>query len=349
MIKSNSVSRRSVLQGAAALSVAAVAGRGARAEGKRALRVTTWEGYADEQWVKRFEEKTNSTVALSYIGSGDELAAKLMASKGADFDIVTPDISSFARYIDQKLLQPINPEKLPNLSNLLPPFQNLPMLQSAGARYGVPFAWGSLPLVYRVEAFPTPPDSWEVFWDVTQQGKIVIQDDANNNVNWAAIALGFKDPYHLTDDQFAAVKQKLIALKRNALTFYTGLDDGASIFIQEGAHLLFPMGQAQSALIRSKGVDIKEVIPKEGAAGWIDCWGIAAGVQDIDLAYAWIDEMLELDVGKYQSDKYGVASVVNNASNESIGMTYADKLMWMQAPENYGKRVEIWNEVKASN
>ncbi len=342
----NKVGRRSVLQGTMAMVAVAAVPRKARAA--RSLRVMTWEGYADERWVKTFEEKTGSTVTLSYIGSVDELSAKMAASNGSDFDIVTPDISSFPRFIGQKLLQPIDLTKIPSISNVLGPFKNLDQLQSDGATYGVPFTWGSLPLLYRTDAFATAPDSWEVFWDPEQKGRVLIQDDANNNVTWAAIALGFENPYKLNDEQFEAVKQKLIALKNNALTFYTGLDDGASIFVQDGVNLLFPMGQAQGALIKSRGVDVKEIVPKQGAAGWIDCWGISAGAQDVGLAHEWIDAMLDREIGKYQSEKYSVASVVNEEANSAIGMTYADKLIWMQAPEDYARRVQVWNEVKAS-
>ena len=29
-------------------------------------------------------------------------------------------------------------------------------------------------------------------------------------------------------------------------------------------------------------------------------------------------------------------------------MTYGERLSWLQTPENFDKRVQIWNEVKAS-
>ncbi len=309
--------------------------------------VMTWEGYSDEAWVARFEEMTGATVTLSYIGSIDELTAKLAAG-GGGYDIVTPDVSSFARFIDQGLLQPIDRSAIPNLANLLPAFQELEALRRDGHLYGVPFTWGSLPMLYRNSTYPEPPTSWDVFWDPANRGRVLIQDDANNNVTWAAIALGFKDPYHLTDEQFDAVREKLIALKNNALTFYTGLDDGASIFINDSVDLLFPMGQAHGALIRSRGIEVTETVPVEGAAGWIDCWGIPAGAINPELAHNWINAMLEADVGLYQSETYGVASAMNQAGNDAIGMDYADRLIWMQAPEDYSRRVDLWNEVKAS-
>ena len=48
----------------------------------------------------------------------------------------------------------------------------------------------------------------------------------------AALVLGFPEPYNLDDEQFAAVKQKLIDMKRLLLTYYAGFDEGADIFAQ---------------------------------------------------------------------------------------------------------------------
>ena len=35
-------------------------------------------------------------------------------------------------------------------------------------------------------------------------------------------------------------------------------------------------------------------------------------------------------------------------ANEKIGLNYADRLVFLQAPEDQGKRIDLWNEVKAT-
>jgi len=42
-----------------------------------ALNLLVWEGYADPSFVKSFEEENHCKVSASYMGSSDELMAKL--------------------------------------------------------------------------------------------------------------------------------------------------------------------------------------------------------------------------------------------------------------------------------
>ncbi len=55
---SSSINRRTVLAAGAAALAAPFVVRPARAEGN--LRLLTWEGYAEDAWVKPFEEKTGA-------------------------------------------------------------------------------------------------------------------------------------------------------------------------------------------------------------------------------------------------------------------------------------------------
>ncbi|HEX4766500.1 MAG TPA: extracellular solute-binding protein [Lichenihabitans sp.] len=312
------------------------------------LRILTWEGYAEPDWVKPFEAKHGVKTTIAYTGSVDEMFAKMQGSKGADFDVVAFDTSSFKRYIDGGLIQALDLAKIPNAANLAPNFKRVAPLMRADKQYGVPFAWGSLPLVYDKAAFPTPPDSWAVMWDPANVQKLIALDDANNNIVLAAIVLGIKEPFNLSDAQFVAIKQKLIDQKKLLLTYYAGFDDGVSIFAQSGIKAMFSMGEPQVPGLKAKGVDAAFVIPKEGAVGWLDCWVISAGARDVDLASAWLDACLDKQVGAFLSDKKSYGNTTDEDANKRNGFTYADKLTFLQTPENFEKRVALWNEVKAS-
>jgi putative spermidine/putrescine transport system substrate-binding protein/spermidine/putrescine transport system substrate-binding protein len=48
------------------------------------------------------------------------------------------------------------------------------------------------------------------------------------------------------------------------------------------------------------------------------------------------------------TEKAGYGNTTNLAANTEAGLTYADRLSWLQASEDYEKRLAIWNEVKAS-
>ncbi|NWE41438.1 ABC transporter substrate-binding protein [Pseudomonas yamanorum] len=320
----------------------------AGAAGKE-LRVLTWEGYADDQWVKAFEKKTGASVSVTYAASVDEIFAKMTASQGADYDVIAIETSSYKRLTQEKLIQPLEVAKLQNAKNLMPSFQNVSAITFDGKTYAAPFAWGSIPLIYNADVFKVAPDSWEVFWDEKYKGRMIIVDDANNAIVTAALTLGIKDPFNLTDDQFGLIKTKLLAQKSNIASYYSGFDDGVSIFAQGGIDFMMSMGEPQAAMLKKRNVNAQLTIPKEGAIGWIDCWCISAKARDVGLAHAWVDAMLEKDVGTYISEKTGYGNSTNEDANIKIGLTYSDKLVFLQAPEDFGRRIELWNEIKATS
>ncbi len=346
MTVTGSCSRRRLVGGIAAASLTLAAPRLVGAQDKE-LRILTWEGYAEPEWLDPFKQATGATVNVVYTGSVDEMFAKMQGSKGADFDVVAFDTSAFERYIDGGLIQPLDEAKLPNLANLDAAFKDVPAVMRDGKRYGAPFAWGSLPLVYDADQVDTP-DSWLVMWDPANDQQMIALDDANNSIVLAALVLGLPDPYKLTDEQFEQVKQKLIEQKKLLLTYFAGFDEGVNIFEQNKIKYMFSMGEPQAAALQKKGVNAKIAIPKEKAIGWLDNWVVSAGAKNLDLAYQWINATLDPKVGAVLSDKLAYGNTTNADANEKAGMTYGDRLSWLQTPEDFDKRVQIWNEVKAS-
>lgn len=308
------------------------------------VRLLTYEGYADAAWVKDFEAQTGVTVQVTYVGGADEEIAKMKASAGKDYDVVAVDTASLKAFADQKLIVPIDVNKFTSLSNLLPAFHAMSNAYFDGKQWGIPFAWGSLGLVYDKTVFKTPPDSWAVLWDPKYKGKVISQDDANNNINFAAIALGIPDPFNLTDPQMQQVKAKLIALKNQLLTYFAGFDEGTTIWSENDVVLMFSMGELNAINLQKKGFDVGYTIPKEGAVGWLDNMTVSAGAANVGNAYKWINFIYQSKYGAAMFAKYGYASTTAPAP----GMDYATKLKWAHNPENYNKRQMIWNEVKAA-
>ena len=338
------LTRRQALAGATALAAATAFSAPARAAGKE-LRMFTWEGYADVEWIKEFEAMHGCKVNAAYAGSVDEMFAKLSASKGADFDLVAVDTSSVPRYIAGKLLQPIDMAKIPNASQLMPAFQTVPVLQVDGKAFGVPFAWGSLGLIYDTEFFKgKEPDSWGVLYDPALEGRLLALDDANNHIVTAALYLGYKDPYNLTDEQFAAIKVKLIEMKKLLLSYYAGFDEGVEIWKKNKIVAMFAMGEIQIKKMLDQGLPVKYIIPKEGGIGWLDTLLLSAGAKEPDLAHAWLDFVLQKKIGLDMTKKFAYG----NTTSETPNMEYAKNLSFLMPPEDFTKRVNIWNEVKAS-
>ena len=308
------------------------------------VRLFSFEGYAEPEWVDSFEAETGCSVSAAYTGSVDEMFAKMAGSDGADYDLISIDTSIVQRYVDNGLIIPFDMSMVPNTANLLPAFTNVEEVMSGGETYGVAMAWGSLGLIYDKEAFPDGVDSWEALWDPANAGHVLALDDANNNVTNAAIVLGIDDPFNLSDDDFDAVKQKLIEQKQYLISYFAGFEEGVNIWDTSEANLMFSMGEFQAVELANRGYDVVYSIPKEGGIGWLDTWALSKGVQDTECAHKWVNHYLNGVTGPTMTELKGYG----NTTEESPGLDYADKLVWLRPVEDFDRRVQVWNEVKAA-
>src|SRR5215469_16707022 len=183
------------------------------------LNLLVWEGYADPSFVQAFEEVNHCKISASYMGSSDELMAKLRGGSAGTYDVISPSSDVATSITAAGLAAPLDLSKLPSYGELSPQLTSLPLVRANGQVYGVPFMWGPDPIIYDTTVFPQPPDSWNIFWDPKYRGKVSIWDDLST-VYMAAQVLGYDKPdpshlYNLSDDQLEAVRRKLLELKPN--------------------------------------------------------------------------------------------------------------------------------------
>ena len=93
-----------------------------------------WQGYADDDWVKEFQDQTGADVNVVFIGTDDEIWAKIKGSEGKDFDVFAVNTAQLQRYIDAGLTTPHDLAKLPNQKEVLPRFRDLTQGQGRDAR-----------------------------------------------------------------------------------------------------------------------------------------------------------------------------------------------------------------------
>ena len=329
--------------GSWAAALVLVAG-GTAAAGEGEVRLFSFEGYAEAEWVEPFEAETGCKVVDSYTGSVDEMFAKMKGSDGADYDLVSIDTSIIQRYADADLIIPFDLAQVPNTANLLPAFQSVAETMIDGDTYGISMAWGSLGLIYDPEAFPEGVGSWDALWDPANAGRVLALDDANNSVTLAGIVLGLDEPFNLSDADFDAVRDKLIEQKQNLISYYAGFEEGVNIWENSEAALMFSMGEFQAVGLADRGFDVVYSIPDEGGIGWLDTWALSRGVEDSDCTHKWVNHYLNGMTGPQMTEKNGYG----NTTDESPGLDYADRLIWLRPVENFDRRVEVWNEVKAA-
>ena len=326
------------------------------------LNLLVWEGYADPSFIKAFEEQNHCKVSASYMGSSDELVAKLRGGSAGNYDIISPSSDVATSIAKAGLAAPLDLSKIPSYNQLSPQLTSLPLVRMNDQVYGVPFMWGPDPIIYDTTVFAQPPDSWNVFWDPKYKGKVSVWDDLST-VYMAAQVLGFDKTspsqlYNLTDEQLEAVKKKLLELKPNIRKMWATGGELTNLF--ENHEIVIAMGwPLNTAELKKKNFPVGETIPKENTTGWIDHLMITAGSENKELAHAFLEYMVQAKTQKLVTD---ITHYVPANPQAAQFMTPDEvKMMHLDDVDNYQKRLyfwqdvprrpkynEIWNEVKAA-
>ena len=326
------------------------------------LNLLVWEGYADPSYVKAFEEQNHCKVSASYMGSSDELMAKLRGGSSGNYDVISPSSDVASSIVSAGLAAPIDLSRIPSYGQLSTQLTSLPLVHANGQVYGVPFMWGPDPIIYDTTVFPQPPDSWSLFWDAKYKGKISVWDDLST-VYMAAQVLGYDKPepthlYNLSDQELEAVKKKLLELKPNVRKMWSTGGELTNLF--QSHEVVLAMGwPLNTAELKKSNFPVGETIPKENTTGWIDHLMVTAGSENKELAHRFLAYMVEAktqkavtDVTHYvpanpQAGQYMSREEVKNLHLDDVDNYQKRIYFWQNVPRRQ-KYTEIWNEVKAA-
>ena len=326
------------------------------------LSLLVWEGYADPSFVHDFEISHHCKVVASYMGSSDELVAKLRGGSAANYDVISPSSDVAASIVKAGLAAPLDLSKIPSYLQLSVRLRDSSLVKANNQVFGVPFMWGPNPLLYDTSVFPQPPDSWIVLWDPKYRGKVSLWDELSS-VYLAAQILGYDKPdpaqlYNLSDAQLEAVKKKLIELKPNVRKFWSTGGELTNLF--QNHEIVLAMGwPLNTAQLRKLNFPIGETIPKENTTGWIDHLMITAASKNKDLASEFLAYMVEAktqklvsDVTHYTPANPDAAGYLSNQEKKSLHLDDPNSYMmhiyfWQDVPRR-SKYNEIWNEVKSA-
>jgi putative spermidine/putrescine transport system substrate-binding protein/spermidine/putrescine transport system substrate-binding protein len=327
---------------------------------QQSLSLLVWEGYADPSFIHAFEESHHCKVVASYMGSSDELVAKLRGGSASNYDVISPSSDVATSIMRAGVAAPLDLAKIPSYSQLSPRLRDSPLVRSNNQTYGVPFVWGPNPLLYDTTAFKQAPDSWSVLWAPRFKGKISLWDELSS-VYMAAQVLGYDKPdpnqlYNLTDEQLDAVKKKLIELKPNIRKYWSSGGELTNLF--QNHEVIAAMGwPLMTNQLQKLNFPIGETIPKENTTGWIDHLMITAASSHKELATAFLEYMVEAqtqklvtDVTHYTPANPGTAQFLTPEEKKSLHLGDPDAYMkriyfWQDVPRR-AKYTEIWNEVK---
>jgi putative spermidine/putrescine transport system substrate-binding protein/spermidine/putrescine transport system substrate-binding protein len=326
------------------------------------LSLLVWEGYADPSFVHEFEVAHHCKVVASYMGSSDELVAKLRGGSAANYDVISPSSDVAASIVKADLAAPLDLSRIPSYRQLSGKLRDSSLVKANNQIYGVPFMWGPNPLLFDKTAFAQPPDSWTVAWDPKFRGKVSLWDELSS-IYMAAQILGYDKPnpsqlYNLSDAQLEEVKKKLLQLKPNIRKYWTSGGELTNLF--QNHEIVLAMGwPLNTAQLRKLNFPIGETIPRENTTGWIDHLMITAASKNKDLATEFLAYMIEAktqklvtDITHYTPANPAAGEYLSEQEKKSLHLDDPNAYMlhiyfWQDVPRR-AKYNEIWNEVKAA-
>ncbi|RDI95600.1 spermidine/putrescine ABC transporter substrate-binding protein [Meiothermus sp. QL-1] len=262
--------------------------------------------------LQEFEKREGVRVVEDTYDSPEAMQSKLQAGGDREYDVlITPDytVGTLAR---AGILQELDKAKLPNLKNLAPQFAD--PAYDPGGRYSVAYQWGTTGLAYREDLVRGPVESWAVIFDPAQQvGSFLLLDEMRETIGAAlkykGLSVNTTDPARL-----AEVQALLLETKRRSQGFAGGTSIRDRLIAGDIAVGIAYSGDILAA--QAENPRLKYVIPKEGATLWADALVVLRKSPQHELAYKFINFLLEPDIAAKISNAIGYATPVAAAMDQ---------------------------------
>jgi len=229
------------------------------------LNFYNWSEYMDPELVTAFEEQYAVDVVEDFYESNEALLAQMQA--GAVYDLIVPSDYMVGIMIENGLLAPINDAAVPNLSNLLDRFTELPY--DPGPEYSAAYQYGTTGLGVNVSAVGEDfPRSWALLFDpeLTAEfpGGVSVLNDPREAMGAALKYLG----YSLNDTDLGHLQEAadvISAALGGIATFDSDQYDEAlvagEVAVSHGysGNMIIGIGEAENP------DDFEYVLPEEGA------------------------------------------------------------------------------------
>jgi spermidine/putrescine transport system substrate-binding protein len=331
---------------------------GASAGGKPTGTVTLF-GYEDNfvpEVIDPFLERyPDLDVQTAVFASNDEAVTKLQS--GFQADVINVCTEETGRMVALGLLQPIDTSRIEAWDTLFPALKEQPGVVIDGEVYMIPNVGGTSGVIYNPDEVPQGIDSYrDLFEDPELAGKVTLEDSAATVIAIAAMALGHADPYALTSEDIAEIRDYLIEHKSQIRSLFKGDADFLNLYRTGEIVAGFGYHDYRAAMDR-EGIPV-EFVPAEGSLAWICGVGLSAQAQNVDAAYAAMNYYVSPTPQSFYAESYTyiisdqrTLDELDPALVEELGLddpSQLDAAIALQLPENYDEWLDAFRDFKAA-
>jgi len=262
------------------------------------LRLITWADYAPADVIALFKKETGIQVQLT-LSNNEEMISKLRATGGAGYDLAQPSqdrITGVQREFG--IYRPFDLSKI-KMEQFLP--EMLAIIRSNatidGKLYGLPYVWGAEGLVVNTKLARVT--------DYLDLCRPDLKDRTSMRLRRPTLmAFAFasgKDPFALYNDPVAyaalmeSVGRTLSACKANVRFFFDNKDQLLN-GMRSAELVAAMMWDTGGWTLNRENSDIRFVVPRSGALGYLDSFALPAKGRNEAAVYAWINFTMRPDV-----------------------------------------------------
>lgn len=248
------------------------------------LHIFTFSDYILPALIEQFEKQYHCRVVIDTYDTNESMYAKLKLG-GSNYDLLVPSNYYLEVMQQQKMVQPLDSEKLPNLKNLDPTYLKL----MGHSQFGIPYLVSTTGIAYRRDRVENFEPSWNIFSKKSLKGRMTLLNDVREVLGAALIYLGYSVNTK-NREEIEKATQLVIEWKQNIAKFESeqyknGIASGEFLVVQGYSGDILQTIQ--------ENPQIAFIYPKEGALLTIDYLAISQDVKQLDLAYQFINYLLE--------------------------------------------------------
>jgi spermidine/putrescine-binding protein len=276
-------------------------------------------GTLPEATIHRFEQSCDCRVVQNYFNDHDDLAARL-GSTAADADVVFTPSFSVPALLRRKLLQPINRELVPHLSNLRPILTS--PSYDPGNQFSVPMSLSLTVVGYNINKLrqlEVDPYSWSVIFDPRVlsklRGHVMVLDRPRSVFAAALMYLGL-DPNSNNEADYLRARDLIAGVRPYWVSPVTdhgvrGLAAG-DLWVVLGTSTDFFLAR-EAAQREHRPYTIGYVLQREGNQLSITSMTVPAAAPHPELAMRFINFMLAGKNAADMSNQFGATNPVGSA------------------------------------
>ncbi len=254
------------------------------------LSVYNWATYIAEDTIPNFEEACGVTVEYTIFESSEQALA-ILRQGNPGYDVVVPSDYIAAIMFSEELVMELDREMIPNLENLSPGFTELGF--DEGNIFSVPYQWGTIGIGYNTEALPDGVESWADVW--AYEGDVSWLEDPRSMLGIGLVMLGY-DPNTTNTDEIEEAAEYLIDNGDNVVAIAG--DDGQALLERGDVDIAVEYnGDIYQVMFDCECDTYAYAVPAEGTVIWTDAMVVPADAPNPELAHAFIDYILDPQVG----------------------------------------------------